>query len=179
MNRLLLLMTVFCYTAGAIETGYLSVKEPAGWTCQSEEGLFKCQGNGKNCGRDSVMLLLSQTASSWDSLPNYDEYLRSVKTIVDDAGKPVISTISYTNDVDINGFPWIDSLQYNSELPLFWTRYLATLIRSDGKNRAVLLTLLVSDRCFAEMENQFGAVVRSLKPSPGTKSFLKARRPKK
>jgi hypothetical protein len=100
-------------------------------------------------------------ATEWDTLDNYEEYLKQPRTIQDEDGNTITSKVTYTRKRNINGTVWIDSLQHNSELPGFWARYVATV----QNKLAILITYIVSDERYAQLAPQFERMVASLKPN--------------
>ena len=70
------------------------------------------------------------------------------------------SKVVYVRKRNINGFDWVDSLQENSELAGFWTRYVATV----QKPLAILVTYVVSNQKYQDLTPSFERMVASLKP---------------
>lgn len=145
----------------AKQTSYLSYEEPPGWNCElSTQGVFVCESPNEQQRQNSLILVFGAPATDFDTLPNYERYLNRPKTIMDESGKPIDSKVTFVRKRNINGFEWIDSLQQNSELPGFWTRYVATV----QKPLAILVTYVVSEQQYAELTPSFERMVASLKP---------------
>lgn len=160
MKKLLLVFFVSCI-AWSKHVSYLKFEEPPGWSCEpSSQGVFVCESPNEQQRQDSVILFFGAQATDFDSLANYERYLSKIKTIVDDSGKSIESKVTFVRKRNINGFEWIDSLQQNSELPGFWTRYVATV----QKPLAILVTYVVSEQRYTELTPQFERMVASLKP---------------
>ena len=60
-------------------------------------------------------------------MDQYQSYLKEKKRFDLPGGKTIVSDPSYTKSVQIADHTWIDSLHLQSEIPGFYTRYLATV----------------------------------------------------
>jgi hypothetical protein len=147
--------------AWALKTAYVSFDHPEGWRCELSQGVWICQSTAEAERRDSVVLSIATMATEWDTIDNYLEYLKKPRTITDDQGKPLESKVTYARKRDINGITWIDSLQVNSELPGFWSRYVATV----HNKLAILITYVVSQEHYQRLAPQFERMVGSLRPN--------------
>ncbi len=166
MKRFLILTALLTLPkmSSALTTAYVSFEQPAGWECELSSGVWICQSNQEGDRKESVLLSIASQATQWDSLDNYETYLKKPREIQDDTGRKVTSTVTYARRRDINGHPWIDSLQKNSELPGFWARYLATIKETKTTKLAILITYIISDEKYAKLAPQFERLVASLKP---------------
>jgi len=145
----------------ANQTSYLSYEEPPGWKCElSTQGVFFCESPNEEQRQESLILIFAAPATELDTLTNYEQYLNKTKTILDEAGKPVESKVTFVRKRNINGFEWMDSLQHNSEMAGCWTRYLATV----QKPLAILVTYVVCEKFYTELTPVFERMVASLKP---------------
>jgi hypothetical protein len=147
--------------AFSLTTQYVSFEHPESWRCELNQGVYICQGVQEPDRKESIVLSVATIAGEWDSLDAYEKYLKTPRTIQDDTGAELESKISYTRRRNINGVTWIDSLQYNSELPGFWARYTATV----QNKLAILITYIVSDEYYSKMAPKFEKMISSLKPS--------------
>ncbi|MBY0369726.1 LPXTG cell wall anchor domain-containing protein [bacterium] len=162
MRKTLLALAILgCLPAFALKTAYVSFDHPDGWRCELSQGVWICQSTLEGERRESVVLSIATMATEWDTVDNYLEYLKKPRTITDDQGKPVESKVTYARKRDINGITWIDSLQVNSELPGFWSRYVATV----HNKLAILITYVVSQEHYQKLAPQFERMVASLKPN--------------
>src|SRR5262245_36467254 len=128
MRRLfgVLALAFVCSTAFGLVTAYVSFDHPDGWRCELSQGVWICQSGVETDRKESVILSIATTATEWDSVDNYEKYLKESRQIQDEEGNTLTSKVSYVRKRNINGLMWVDSLQFNSELPGFWARYLAT-----------------------------------------------------
>lgn len=158
---LALIFVAWALPALALKTAYVSFDHPDGWRCELSQGVWICQSTLEGERRESVVLSIATMATEWDSVDNYLEYLKKPRTITDDQGKPVESKVTYARKRDINGVVWVDSLQVNSELPGFWSRYVATV----HNKLAILITYVVSQEQYQRLAPQFERMVASLRPN--------------
>jgi hypothetical protein len=145
----------------ALNTAYVNFEHPDGWRCELSQGVWICQSTIEPDRKESVVLSIATMRTEWDSLDNYLEYLKKPRPVQDEDGNQLTSKVTYARKRSINGVEWIDSLQYNSELPGFWARYLATV---QGK-LAILITYIVSDEYYQKLAPQFEKMVASMKPN--------------
>lgn len=158
---ILLSFIVWALPALGLKTAYVSFDHPEGWRCELSQGVWICQSTLEGERRESVVLSIATMATEWDTVDNYLEYLKKPRTITDDQGKPLESKVTYARKRDINGVTWIDSLQVNSELPGFWSRYVATV----HNKLAILITYVVSQDQYQRLAPQFERMVGSLRPN--------------
>lgn len=155
----------FCSQAFALTTAYVSFDQPEGWRCELASGVWVCQSALESDRKEAVVLSIATIATEWDTLENFEEYLKKPKPIQDELGNQIQSTVRYTRRRNVNGFNWIDSLQLNSELPGFWARYLVTVHKTAKHRVAILITYVVSEERYSALAPQFERMVQSLKPN--------------
>lgn len=163
MRKILLpfLVLFLSYNASGLVTQYVSFDHPEGWKCELAQGVFICQSTQEPDRKESIVLSIATIAGEWDTLENYEEYLKKPRPITDELGNTVNSKVTYTRRRNINGTFWVDSLQQNSELPGFYARYLATV----HNKLAILITYVVSEDNYSKLAPQFERMVSSLKPN--------------
>jgi len=149
----------------ALTAAYVSFDHPEGWRCELVQGVWICQSTLETEKRESIILSIATKASEWDSLENYEKYLQQPRTIQDEEGNSITSEITYTRTRTINGFKWVDSLQHNSELPGFWTKYLASVMSTRQNKYAILITYVVSEEKYSVLAPQFERMIATLKPN--------------
>ncbi|MEZ4749806.1 MAG: hypothetical protein R3B54_04025 [Bdellovibrionota bacterium] len=152
------------FLAWGLNTAYVSFQHPEGWQCELSQGVWICQSNVPDDRKEAVILSIAAEATKWDTLENYETYLKKPRRIADDTGRGVLSKIVYTRKRTINGFEWVDSLQQNSELPGFWARYLATVYKTKTSNLAILITYIVSNERYSKISPSLERMIASLKP---------------
>lgn len=163
--RLLIAYFLISTSGFALTTAYLSFEHPDGWACEFSKGVWVCQSSSSPDREESVVLSIATLATEWDTLDNFVDYLKQPKTIEDDSGAKFNSEVRYVRKRNINGFNWVDSLQFNADLPGFWSRYVATVSETPKAKLAILVTYIVSDARYKELAPQFERMVSSLKPN--------------
>jgi LPXTG-motif cell wall-anchored protein len=161
----LLCLWLISSSAFALTTAYLSFEHPDGWACEFSKGVWVCQSSASPDREESVVLSIATLATEWDTVENFEDYLRQPKSIEDDSGTKFNSEVRYVRKRNINGFTWVDSLQFNADLPGFWSRYVATVSETPKAKLAILVTYIVSDARYKELAPQFERMVSSLKPN--------------
>jgi len=158
--RYLAALLLWSTTVFGFSTAYVEFEHPDGWRCDLSQGVWICQSTVEADRKESVVLSIATNATEWDTLDNYENYLKQTRTINDEEGKPLTSKVTYTRRRNINGTVWVDSLHFNSELPGFWARYVSTV----HNKLAILITYIVSDEYYSRLAPQFERMVASLKP---------------
>ncbi len=160
MKLFFFLLLPFSLNVFGMQTTYLKFEEPPGWKCELNSGVYVCQSANESEKNESLILVFGAPVSDWDSISNYENYLNQTKVVLDESDKPVTSKVTFVRRRNINGNEWVDSLQENSELVGFWTRYVATV----QKPLAILVTYVVSNQKYSELTPAFERMVASLKP---------------
>lgn len=132
---------------------------PPQWSCNLEGAEWVCQSADESKKRDAIIVLAAKLKGDQDSLDQYLTYLKAAKTFTSVAGKPVKSEMKYAKDVNINGQAWVDALHMESEIPGFYTRYLATVKQDIG----VLVTYSVNKAKYQQYLESFDNMIKTLK----------------
>ncbi len=132
---------------------------PPKWQCNLEGAEWVCQSTDEMRKKDAIIVLAAKIKGDQDSLDQYLSYLKAVKSYTSIQGKPVKSEPKYAKNINLNGHPWIDSLHLESEIPGFFTRYLATVKDDIG----VLVTYSINKAKYQEYLTDFENMVRTLK----------------
>lgn len=134
-----------------IPTEWVCLLEGAEWVCQNQQNAEK--------KKDAIVILAAKIQGDQDTLDQYLGYLKNPKTFNTAQGKTVTSEVRYAQNKTIQDHSWVDSLHLESEIPGFYTRYLATV--KDGIG--ILVTYSVSKNKYQEYTAMFESLVRSLK----------------
>lgn len=132
---------------------------PSGWECALEGSEWVCQSTNADRKREAIIILAAKLRGDEDSLSSYQTYLKNSRAFNLPGGKKQVSEPKYTNTKDISGQQWIDSLHLASEVPGFYTRYLATVKGDLG----VLVTFSVSKDHYQAYQKVIDKIVESLK----------------
>ncbi len=100
---------------------------PPGWECALEGTEYVCQSENADRKKESIIILAAKIRGEQDSLDEYMAYLKKPKEYSLPGGKKQISESKTTKMSRINDHQWVDALHLASEVPGFYTRYLATV----------------------------------------------------
>lgn len=138
---------------------FVEFELPYNWKCGLEGAEWVCQSQDEQKKRDAIIVLAAKLKGDQDTLDKYQEYLNKPRKFNLPGGKEVISQPKYANNKTMNGQVWADSMHTDSEIPNFFTRYLATVYQ----DIAVLVTYSVNKTKFADYQKQFDDMVTSMK----------------
>jgi len=138
---------------------FIEFELPPRWDCGLEGKEWVCQSLSKEKRHEAIIVLAAKIKGSQDSLDQYNSYLQRTKTFTLPGGKSHQSDPKYVKYIKIQDHPWVDSLHLSSEIPGFFTRYLATI----KEDIAVLVTYSVAKHKYQEYQPEFDALVNSLK----------------
>jgi hypothetical protein len=158
-----LALSAFIYTGAAhaakFSNQFVEFELPAQWQCNLEGAEWVCQSLNEQKKRDAIIVLAAKLKGDQDSLDQYTTYLKAPKIYTSVQGKSVKSDPKYAKPLTINQQPWVDSLHLESEIPGFYTRYLATVKADIG----VLVTYSINKDKYQQYLPEFENMVRTLK----------------
>lgn len=138
---------------------FVEFELPPQWQCNLEGAEWVCQSTNEDRRRDAIIVLAAKLKGDQDSLDQYLAYLKQAKTYTSVQGRPVKSETRYAKTVSINNQPWVDALHLESEIPGFYTRYLATIKEDIG----VLVTYSINKAKYQQYLQDFENMVNTLK----------------
>lgn len=138
---------------------FVEFELPAQWQCNLEGAEWVCQSLNDQKKRDAIIILAAKLRGDQDSLDQYLAYLKKEKVYTTIQGKTIHSEPKYANNVTLNGQPWIDSLHLQSEIPGFYTRYLATVKSDIG----VLVTYSINKDKWGQYQAELENLASTLK----------------
>jgi hypothetical protein len=138
---------------------YTEFELPNGWECALEGSEWVCQSTDKDRKKEAIIILAAKYRGEQDSLDEYQAYLKKAKSFSLPGGKQQISEPKSVTVKAINGQQWVDALHLASEVPGFYTRYLATVKDTLG----IAVTFSVSKDHYSEYQEIFDKVVMTLK----------------
>lgn len=138
---------------------FVEFELPPKWQCSLEGAEWVCQSTDEDKKKDAIIVLAAKLKGDQDSLDQYLDYLKKPKSYTSVTGKPVKSDPKYAKSLEINTQPWVDSLHLESEIPGFYTRYLATVKSDIG----VLVTYSINKNKYQQYLNDFETMVKTLK----------------
>lgn len=111
---------------------FIEFELPPRWQCNLEGAEWVCQSTDETRKRDAIIVLAAKLKGDQDSLDQYLNHLKSAKIYKSVQGRTVKSEPKYAKNIALAGHPWVDSLHLESELPGFYTRYMATVKQDIG-----------------------------------------------
>ena len=138
---------------------YCEFQLPDGWQCALEGTEWVCQSTNAGRKKEAIIILAAKIRGGQDSLDQYQAYLKKQKTFRLPDGKTQVSDPKYAKISSINGHRWVDSLHLASEVPGFYTRYMATVKEDLG----VAVTFSVAKDQYANYQAVFDKIIKTLK----------------
>lgn len=146
--------------AKAFRNAYISFELPQSWNCSLEQTEWVCRSENSKEAKEAIIILTAKEVGPTDSMQLYESHLNSPISVNLKTGGTAESKIVYkAKNVQINDQTWIDGLHLGSEVPNYFTRYLATL-----KGRiAVLVTFSAHKQFYTKYSQDFFKAVMSLR----------------
>ena len=154
-----LLLTTQNARAEKFSNAFIEFEKPANWTCLLEGAEFVCQSNDATKKKEAIIVFAAKLKGDQDSLKQYLDYLDAAKTYPSASGRNVKSEKKYARKTNLREHPWIDALHFESEIPGYYTRYVATLYKEEI---GVLVTYSVAKDKYQEYTRLFEPMVNSL-----------------
>lgn len=147
----------------ALDAGYLSFDLPESqWTCTKSKIRFVCQPRQKPDQTQAIIILNAKIAGPEDNLKLYLKHLRQPKILTLKGKAPAKSKVIYADAKMIGPQQWVESLHESSEVPGFYTLYMAT--RSG--DLSILLQLSASKQQQKKFNPTFKRLIQSLRINP-------------
>ncbi len=154
-----LLCLSFQLHAKRFTSQYCEFELPPGWECALEGTEWVCQSTNKDRKKEAIIILAAKIRGRQDALDQYQAYLKKPKTFTLPGGKTQVSEAKYTKMNRINDQAWVDSLHMASEVPGFYTRYMATVKEDLG----IAVTFSVAKDHYEAYQNLFEKIIQTLK----------------
>lgn len=132
---------------------------PNGWDCALEGSEWVCQSDNKDRKKEAIIILAAKYRGDQDSLDLYQAYLKAPKAFTLPGGKTQVSEAKSVAIREISNQRWVDALHLASEVPGFYTRYLATVKDSLG----VAVTFSVAKDHYDAYQDIFEKIIATLK----------------
>ena len=171
MRKSLIILLILMMKGGwgkSFTTDYIQFELPPGWQCLLEGAEWVCQGQNKNRQKEAIIIMAAKEKGAEDTREKYEAYLKEKKQYVLPNRKTQISAPKYTKVIHIHDNPWVDSLHLASEVPGFYTRYLATTKGDLG----IAVTFSVSKDHYSSYQQLFQKVIESMRVFAITKGQI-------
>lgn len=139
---------------------YVSFELPDTWNCTLEQTEWVCRSDDPKESREAIIILTAKEVGPMDSFEAYIQHLNTPQQIsYRNMGTSTSRLIYQSKRISVNEHQWIDGLHLGSEVPSYFTRYLATI-----KDRiAVLVTFSAHRDHYAKYSSSFFKAVQSLR----------------
>lgn len=146
---------------------YISFDLPERWDCHLEGTEWICNSLIKENSQEAIIILTAKEVGPADSLQEYERHLKTPRTVPDQSGKPTRSQVKHVKRTKINNHEWVDGMHLGSEIPSYYTRYLATV-----KDRlALLVTFSAHQKHFTKYSTDFFRAISSLRVTGSNQLF--------
>jgi hypothetical protein len=161
MKTIFLLLALANFAnAKTFRNAYIAFDLPEGWNCVLEATEWVCRSQDIKSSKEAIIIFTAKEVGPTDSFSIYEQTLNTERTLISKSGAPVKSQVTYkSKQVKINDHPWADGMQKSSEVPNYFTRYLATI-----KERiAILVTFSAHRDFYAKYSKDFYNAIMSLR----------------
>jgi hypothetical protein len=154
--------------AKKFRTDFIALDLPPAWDCVKEEIDWVCQPENLAHRSEVIVVVVAKAANPTDdTFEKYQEVLSQPREMRNLLGNVYMSEIKFVNFRDINSHRWVDSLTYGSEIPGFYTRYIASI---KGKV-AGLVTYSIAESVYAKWAPILDKMLESLEIFYDPKTF--------
>ena len=137
---------------------YVSFELPQKWKCKIEGTEWVCSSSYKKQSREAVIILTAKETGPSDNIAAYETHLKQSR-LLPSARKPIRSEIVHVKRRKIANQEWVDGMHKNSEIPNYYTRYLATT-----RNRvAILVSFSAHVKHYTKYSSDFFRAIQSLR----------------
>jgi hypothetical protein len=155
----LLFLCTFQIEAKRFTSQYCEFELPNGWECALEGTEWVCQSTNKQRRKEAIIILAAKIRGKQDDLAQYQAYLKKPKTFGLPDGKTQVSDPKYVKKNSVNGHNWVDALHLASEVPGFYTRYMATVKEDLG----VAVTFSVAKDHYDDYQVIFDRIIATMR----------------
>ena len=162
LKKLIALCTLALCTqlsAKDFSTRYTQFELPPGWECVLEGSEYVCQSENADRKKEAIIILAAKKRGPDDTLAKYKAYLKQARSYSLPGNKKQISEPKHVKEKIIINHKWIDALHLASEVPGFYTRYVATVKAGIG----VAITFSVTKSMYDAYKDVFDRVIQSIR----------------
>lgn len=150
------ILTSLTLEAKVFRNAYVAFELPDTWKCVLEHTEWICRSESNKESKEAIIILTAKEVGPTDSFDAYAQHLRTPQT--NRSGTPS-RIVSPPKQVRISDQVWVDGLHMGSEVPNYFTRYLATI-----KDRiAILVTFSAHKNFYTKYSQDFFKAVQSLR----------------
>ena len=146
--------------AKTFSTSYLTFDLPDRWNCEFRDTEFVCRSEkDPQSSREALIIVTAKEVGVADSLSDYEAHLKSPRLLPSRSGVAQPSKIYRVQQRKISDQPWVDGMHLTSELPGYYTRYLATT----KEKIAILVTFSAHTSAYTKYVQDFFRSIESLR----------------
>ncbi len=162
VNLLVLLCALSVPTlvqAKVFKNAYVAFEMPDDWNCTLEQTEWVCRSGKLPDMKEAIIILTAKEVGPTDSFQFYESHLNSPISANNKQVATQSKMIYKAKYVQINNQQWLDGLHNGSEVPNYFTRYMATI-----KNKiAVLVTFSAHERFYSKYSTMFHNAIMSMR----------------
>lgn len=161
---LLTLILAFSFTttteAKVFRNAYVSFELPDLWNCVLEHTEWVCRSSNDKQSREAIIVLTAKEVGPTDTMAAYITHLNTPQPLTYKGAGVGSSRVFYPPKTNkINDHDWVDGLHLASEVPNYYTRYVATI-----KDKiAILVTFSAHKDFYTRYSQDFFKAVASLR----------------
>jgi hypothetical protein len=157
---LAIILLSFSANAKVFRNAYISFELPDTWRCNLEQTEWVCRSEQTKESKEAIIILTAKEVGPTDTYPLYQAHLDTPIAVTFKGGGGTVSKVVYkSKQENINDQMWVDALHMNSEVPNYFTRYVATI-----KNKiAILVTFSAHKQYYTKYSQDFFKAVQSLR----------------
>lgn len=146
--------------AKVFRNAYISFEISDHWDCMLENTEWVCSSRYKEEAREAIIILTAKEAGPQDSLAAYDTHLKSPRNYpAPPSNKMITSQVIHVQQRQYQDHLWIDGMHLSSEIPNYYTRYLATVKEGLG----ILVTFSAYKTQYTKYVTDFNKAIQSLR----------------
>jgi hypothetical protein len=146
--------------AKVFRNAYVAFELPDTWKCNLEHTEWVCRSESDKESKEAIIILTAKETGPTDSFDAYTQHLNTPQVSQAKGAGGIPSRVIYPpKQVKINDTVWIDGLHMGSEVPNYFTRYLATI----KDHIAILVTLSAHKNFYTKYSQDFFKAVMSLR----------------
>lgn len=139
MKFFLIAFLSFNLFAKKFSNEFIEFQLPNGWDCRTMGTEWLCQSSDALRQQEAIIIFTSKERNEEDNINSYFKYLKKKKSYTLPNNTTQLSDPKFVKKKNVHSQTWVDSLHLASEVPGFYTRYMATV----KKDRGVVLTFSV------------------------------------
>ena len=168
---ILLGLAAFSTEAKLFQTKFIKVELPPNWDCKKEELDYVCQPDNLAEKSEVVLIIVAKAVNEIDdTLEKYKGVLAVGRPMRNLLGTSYTAEVKYVREKKILDRVWIDSLHRGSEIPGFFSRYLASI----NEKIAGLITYSIAESVYPKWASVMDQMVESLVLTYDAKAFEEA-----